>query len=71
EGARKCLGFLITALAICLGAPFWFDLLNKLVRLRGTGAKENGDVIPSSKSPKAVAVAPVIINSKSGGEAVG
>ena len=71
EGARKCLGFLITALAICLGAPFWFDLLNKLVRLRGTGAKENGEMITSPKSPKAVAVAPVIINSKSGGEAVG
>jgi hypothetical protein len=33
------LGFLITALAISLGAPFWFDLLNKLVRLRSTGKK--------------------------------
>lgn len=28
------LGFLITALAISLGAPFWFDLLNKLMKLR-------------------------------------
>lgn len=27
-------GFLITALAISLGAPFWYDLLNKLMRLR-------------------------------------
>ena len=31
------LGWIITALAISLGAPFWFDLLNKLVKFRGTG----------------------------------
>lgn len=30
------LGYLLTALAISLGAPFWFDLLNKLMKLRGT-----------------------------------
>lgn len=28
------IGFLITAIAISLGAPFWFDLLNKLMQLR-------------------------------------
>ncbi len=28
------LGFLITAIAISLGAPFWYDLLNKLMKLR-------------------------------------
>ncbi|HEX2955989.1 MAG TPA: hypothetical protein VHO70_04130 [Chitinispirillaceae bacterium] len=33
------LGWIITALAISLGAPFWFDLLSKLVQLRGTGTK--------------------------------
>jgi hypothetical protein len=27
-------GYLLTVLAISLGAPFWFDLLNKLVKLR-------------------------------------
>lgn len=27
-------GYLITALAISLGAPFWFDLLSKLVKVR-------------------------------------
>ena len=32
-------GFFITALALCLGAPFWFDLLNKLVSIRGVGVK--------------------------------
>lgn len=31
---RKFFGFLITALAISLGAPFWFDLLNKFVSIR-------------------------------------
>jgi len=30
------LGYLMTALALSLGAPFWFDLLNKLVKLRGS-----------------------------------
>lgn len=29
-------GYLMTALAISLGAPFWFDLLNKLMKLRGS-----------------------------------
>jgi len=27
-------GWLLTALALCLGAPFWFDFLNKLVNMR-------------------------------------
>ncbi|HTB99478.1 MAG TPA: hypothetical protein VK705_02230 [Ferruginibacter sp.] len=31
------LGWFITALAISLGAPFWFDLLQKVISLRGTG----------------------------------
>lgn len=36
---RYWLGFLITAFAISLGAPFWFDLLNKFINLRVSGAK--------------------------------
>lgn len=32
-------GWLLTALAISLGAPFWFDLLNKLIKLRDSGPK--------------------------------
>jgi hypothetical protein len=31
------LGWIISALAISLGAPFWFDLLNKLMKLRNAG----------------------------------
>lgn len=33
-------GWLVTAGAIALGAPFWFDVLGKLSRLRGTGNRE-------------------------------
>jgi hypothetical protein len=33
----KLLGFILTALAISLGAPFWFDLLKKLVNIRSAG----------------------------------
>ncbi|MDO6435423.1 hypothetical protein Q4E93_32715 [Flavitalea sp. BT771] len=33
------IGWLLTALAISLGAPFWFDLLNKLVKLRAAGGR--------------------------------
>lgn len=33
------IGFLITALALSLGAPFWFDLLNKLISIRAVGVK--------------------------------
>lgn len=35
-------GFIITAIAISLGAPFWFDLLNKLMQLR-TSIKQDTD----------------------------
>lgn len=31
----KIIGWLLTALATSLGAPFWFDLLQKLVQVRG------------------------------------
>jgi hypothetical protein len=30
-------GWFITALAVSLGAPFWFDLLNKFINIRGAG----------------------------------
>ena len=33
----KLIGLLLTAAALSLGAPFWFDLLSKFVRIRGTG----------------------------------
>ena len=33
----KFAGLLLTALAVSLGAPFWFDILNKLVTVRAAG----------------------------------
>jgi hypothetical protein len=37
--ALMIVGWIITALAISLGAPFWFDILNKVIKLRTTGNK--------------------------------
>lgn len=53
----RLVGWVITALAISLGAPFWFDLLNKVIRMR-TGissseaaqAKQEGS--PQTATPK-------------------
>lgn len=39
DWAMKVLGWIVTALAVSLGAPFWFDLLKKLVNIRGSGNK--------------------------------
>jgi hypothetical protein len=36
--ALKVLGIFLTALAARQGAPFWFDILKRVVNLRGTGA---------------------------------
>jgi hypothetical protein len=33
----KLIGLLLTAIAVSLGAPFWFDVLNKFVHVRGAG----------------------------------
>ena len=35
----KIMGWLITTLALYLGAPFWFEMINKFINLRGTGKK--------------------------------
>jgi hypothetical protein len=35
----KIIGLLISVLAVSVGAPFWFDTLNKLVNLRSAGKK--------------------------------
>ena len=38
---RIC-GWVITAFAVTLGAPFWFDLLNKFINIRSSGIKPKG-----------------------------
>jgi hypothetical protein len=40
---RKLLGLLITICAVALGAPFWFQMLEKLVKLRGSGERAKGE----------------------------
>lgn len=48
----KLLGVLFTALAVALGAPFWFDLLNRLVNLRSSGKQpaKASDVVPGGSA---------------------
>jgi hypothetical protein len=40
----KLLGWILTTIAVSLGAPFWFDMLNKVMVIRAT-------VKPTEKSP--------------------
>ena len=37
--AWSLLGWLVTALAVSLGAPFWFDLLQRVLNIRNAGPK--------------------------------
>jgi hypothetical protein len=36
---RMIVGWLPTAIAVSMGAPFWFDLLGRLINVRSTGSK--------------------------------
>jgi hypothetical protein len=46
------LGWLLTALAATLGAPFWFDMLNRVISIRAAGKPPEEE----PKPPKAVSV---------------
>ncbi|MBK7900720.1 MAG: hypothetical protein KA603_01145 [Azonexus sp.] len=56
-GMLPIFGWLITAMAATLGAPFWFDALSKLVSLRGAGIKPSppssniGGATPPTPNP--------------------
>jgi hypothetical protein len=53
----KLVGWLITALAAMQGAPFWFDLLQKLVGIRGAGKKpDSEEKLGSTSEPAALVV---------------
>ncbi len=43
--ASKIMGLLISILAISLGAPFWFDLLSRVMQVRAAG------ILPGEKKP--------------------
>lgn len=46
----KITGLLATILAIFMGAPFWFDILNKIANLRSTGPKPVSSVDEEKKN---------------------
>ncbi|MCP4142169.1 MAG: hypothetical protein GY755_18145 [Chloroflexi bacterium] len=48
--AVKALGFAITALAAMQGAPFWFDILKNLLKLKG-GSKKTEAPPPAASAP--------------------
>lgn len=55
--ALSPIGWLLTALAGILGAPFWFDAISKLFAIRGTGKKpEESTATPATSSAPAVQV---------------
>jgi hypothetical protein len=68
----KVLGLVVTILAIMLGTPFWFDLLNKVTNLRSTGNKPGTDT-SASTTTAAIQPAPisVTVSSNRDEEAVG
>ena len=39
QALTQILGWLLTAAALSLGAPFWFDVLSKFINIRGAGDK--------------------------------
>jgi hypothetical protein len=47
----RLLGWFLSVVAISLGAPFWFDLLNKLMNIRNAGKKPaKGDSQPDDRT---------------------
>ena len=62
----KLLGILITAMAGAQGSPFWFDLLKKLVNIRGSGT-----IPAAAPAPTPVAPAPSPVPASNTNEPVG
>ena len=49
---EKLLGLLITTIATSLGAPFWFDLLNKFINIRSTIKPQTPKPVQADSKPK-------------------
>lgn len=47
---KKFWGFIITAFALSMGSKFWFDILKRVVSIRGTGEKPDEHNINKSKT---------------------
>jgi hypothetical protein len=57
---RRVSGWLFTAIAISLGAPFWFDLLNKLINLRSAAPQ------PPKTQPKSTTTTAITTSTTTG-----
>lgn len=44
----KIIGLLLTGIAVTMGAPFWFDLLRKMLALRGGGGEKSQEPAPAA-----------------------
>ena len=53
-GWLSIIGWLLTALAVSLGAPFWFDLLNKLIQFRSAVGENQRKTPPKQKDGKQI-----------------
>ncbi len=57
----KLLGLILTAIMVSLGAPFWFDMLNRLVKIRATGpALETSAPQAAVETPASAPVRPPV-----------
>jgi hypothetical protein len=45
---HRLAGWLVTGIALSMGAAFWYDLLSKVMRVRNTGRVENGSTSHAS-----------------------
>ena len=52
-GGLTIFGWLLTAFAVCLGAPFWFDVLNKFIVVRSTVKPREKSGTEAPKEPQA------------------
>ena len=52
-GGLTIFGWMLTAFAVCLGAPFWFDLLNKFIVVRSTVKPREKSGTEGPKEPQA------------------
>ncbi len=55
-------GYLLTVLALSLGAPFWFDLLNKLVKLRTSKPVEEDSALGKAAGKLSTSSKSAILN---------
>jgi len=59
--ALQVAGWLVTASTTLFGAPFWFDLMQRVVRMRGTGAKPEENAIALRVESRIAASTPVSV----------